>query len=202
MQAARELLRVAGVLGGSSSGTLLAAALRYCREQTEPKRVATFVCDSGNKYLSKVFNEYWLADQGLTQRQLHGDLRDLIARRYGEGGAVTVAPEDTLLTAYNRMRTADVSQVPVVREGRLVGILDESDILFAVENETERQERFKEPVYTAMTTRLNTLQAHERLDALLPIFDRDEVALVMDGREFLGVITRIDLINHLRRQAA
>jgi len=52
-----------GILAGSSSGTLLAAALRYCREQTQPRRVVTFVCDSGNKYLSKVFNDYWLMDQ-------------------------------------------------------------------------------------------------------------------------------------------
>ena len=201
MEGARDLLRVAGVLGGSSSGTLLAAALRYCREQTEAKRVVTFVCDSGNKYLSKVFNEFWLADQGLGERELHGDLRDLVARRYGEGGAVTVEPEDTLMTAYNRMRQADVSQVPVLKNGRLVGVLDESDILFAMESEAERKARFADPVYTAMTTRLNTLQASEPLDALVPLFERDEVALVMDGRDFLGVITRVDLINHLRRAA-
>ena len=199
MAAARELLRVAGVLGGSSSGTLLAAALRYCRDQSEPKRVVTFVCDTGSKYLSKMFNDYWLADQGLAKRPMHDDLRDLISRRVGEGGAVTVAPEDTLLTAYNRMRAADVSQLPVLKDGRLVGLLDESDILFAAERETERAARFARPVYTAMATRLNTLQVREPLEALLPVFERDEVALVMDGREFLGIITRIDLINHLRR---
>ncbi len=199
LDAVHDLLRVCGVLGGSSSGTLLAAALRWCREQDEPRRVATLVCDSGNKYLSKVFNAYWLADQGLADRPMHGDLRDLIARRYGEGGAVTVGPEDSLLTAYNRMRSADVSQVPVLKDGRLVGILDESDLLFAVEHESERDARFQDPVYTAMTTRLNTLQARERLDALLPLFEREEVALVMDGREYLGLITRVDLINHLRR---
>jgi cystathionine beta-synthase len=199
MSAARELLRVAGILGGSSSGTLLAAALRYCREQTEPKRVCTFVCDTGSKYLSKMFNDYWLAEQGLAERPMHGDLRDLIARAVGEGGAVTVSPDDTLLTAYNRMRSADVSQLPVLKDGRLVGLLDESDVLFAAERETERDERFRRPVYSAMATRLNTIQVRESLESLLPVFERDEVALVMDGRDFQGVITRIDLINHLRR---
>jgi cystathionine beta-synthase len=59
---ARELLKRAAILGGSSSGTLLAAALRYCREQTTKKKVVTFVCDSGNKYLSKMFNDYWMLD--------------------------------------------------------------------------------------------------------------------------------------------
>ena len=51
---ARELLAKEGILGGSSTGTLLAAALKYCREQTTPKRVLVFVCDTGNKYLSKM----------------------------------------------------------------------------------------------------------------------------------------------------
>ncbi len=75
-------------MGGSSSGTLLAAALRYCREQTTPKRVVTLVCDSGGKYLSKMFNDYWLRDQGFLPSNAHGDLRDLDFAARGETGAV------------------------------------------------------------------------------------------------------------------
>src|SRR5947199_5909950 len=81
VETARALLAKEGILGGSSSGTLLAAALRYCREQSATKRVVTLVPDSGNKYLSKIFNDYWVLEQGLADRELHGDLRDLIARR-------------------------------------------------------------------------------------------------------------------------
>ncbi len=195
---ARELLLKAGVLAGSSSGTLLAAALRYCRDQTEPKRVVTLVCDTGSKYLSKVYNDTWLAEQGLAGQAIHGDLRDLISG--GAGSAVTVGPDDTLLTAYNRMRQADVSQLPVMDEQRLIGLIDESDLLEAVEDRrTDR--RFQQPVSSAMTAKLHTLQAHQPLDALLPVFDKDQVAIVLDGREFLGLITRIDLINYLRRAA-
>ncbi|HEY5008159.1 MAG TPA: pyridoxal-phosphate dependent enzyme [Caulobacteraceae bacterium] len=194
--AARLLLTRAGILGGSSSGTLLAGALRYCREQTAPKRVVTLVCDTGSRYLSKVYNDSWVAEQGLMDRDLHGDLRDLIARTAGD--AVTVGPDDTLLTAYNRMRQADVSQLPVLDDGRLIGLIDESDLLEAVEDR-RTEARFGQPVATAMTARLRTLQAGQPLDALLPIFERDEVAILMEGREFLGLITRIDLINYLRQ---
>ena len=84
--------RSEGILAGSSSGTLLAAALRYCREQTEAKRVVTFVCDSGNKYLSKVFDDFWLAEQGLSEQAQHGDLRDLVARSPREGGSCPSGP--------------------------------------------------------------------------------------------------------------
>jgi len=113
---------------------------------------------------------------------------------------VTVGPNDTLLTAYNRMRQADVSQLPVLDDGRLIGLVDESDLLEAVEDR-KAGARFGQPVSTAMTAKLHTLQASEPLEALLPIFDRDEVAIVLEGRDFLGLITRIDLINYLRRQA-
>ena len=78
--AARELLRKEGLLAGSSSGTLLSAALEYCREQTEPKRVVTFACDTGNKYLSKLYNDFWMEDQGFIEREQQGDLTDLIGR--------------------------------------------------------------------------------------------------------------------------
>ncbi|MGH6763765.1 MAG: pyridoxal-phosphate dependent enzyme [Phyllobacterium sp.] len=200
MLAARNLLSKEGILAGSSSGTLLAAALRYCREQTTPKRVVTFVCDSGNKYLSKVFDDFWLAEQGLDEREHHGDLRDLIARSHREGGSIFVGPEDPLLTAYGRMRRSDVSQLPVLDSGKLIGIIDESDILSFVEGPYEgRWDRFNSPVKRAMTSELHTLQADQKLNALLPVFDRNEVAIIFDGNEFAGLITRIDLINHLRR---
>ncbi len=194
----RELLLKEGVLAGSSSGTLIAAALRWCREQTEPKRVVTFVCDTGAKYLSKVYNDAWLADQGLGERELHGDLSDLITRKYENGDVVVIGPDDTLDTAFKRMRGADVSQLPVIQEGRLVGILDESDIVHVMDtDEITRKDRFAKPVRSAMTRDLDTVQVGESLDALIPLFDRDRVAIVLDGEKFVGLITRTDLINHL-----
>ncbi|HEY1706814.1 MAG TPA: cystathionine beta-synthase [Rhizomicrobium sp.] len=201
IETARELLSKEGILAGSSSGTLLAAALRYCRDQDREKRVVTLVPDSGNKYLSKVYNDYWVIEQGLADRKLSGDLSDLIARRFDSGGTVTVSPDDTLLVAYNRMRSGDVSQLPVVRDGRIVGIIDEHDILAHVESD-ERAARFRDPVNAAMTTQLKTVQVHDKLESLAPLFERNEVAIVLDGEKFVGLITRIDLINHIRLQAA
>ena len=200
VEAARELLAREGILAGSSSGTLLAAALRYCREQKSAKRVVTLVCDSGNKYLSKVYNDFWVVEQGLSDKPLKGDLSDLISRRFDTGATVTVGPDDTLLTAYNRMRSADVSQLPVLVERRLVGIIDESDILNVIEGQgAERATRFSRPVREAMTSSPHTLAVNAPLSELLPIFAHNEVALVCAGDTFVGLITRIDLINHVRQ---
>jgi cystathionine beta-synthase len=195
--AGRAFLRNEGIFGGSSSGTLFAAALHYCREQSSSKRVVTFACDSGNKYLSKMYNDIWMAEQGFIIREQYGDLRDVISRRYQDGSVVTVGPSDTLLTAFNRMRIADVSQVPVLENGELVGLLDESDLLVRVQ---DGGGSFREPVSSAMTDRLETLQPSESLDAVRKILDSGKVTIVMNGAEFVGLITRIDLLNYLRRK--
>lgn len=199
LETARALLRAEGILAGSSSGTLIAAALRYCREQTTKKRVCTFVCDSGNKYLSKMFNDYWMLDQGFIKRETRGDLRDVIGRRFADNAVVTVAPDDTLLTALARMKLYDVSQLPVMEQGRLAGIIDESDLLFAaVDDET----KLKVPVREVMVTRLRlkTVQVNTPVRELMPMLDSGLVAIVMEGDTFVGLITRMDVLNHLRRR--
>lgn len=196
-EVARALLREAGILGGSSSGTLVAAALDYCLEQTEPKNVVTFICDTGSKYLSKMYNDFWMLDQGYLQLPKTGDLRDLILRRHHEGAVITVGPEDSLLTAYQRLRMGEVSQVPVLDQGRPVGILDESDLLMAVQGDATK---FRAPVRTAMTTRLKTLEADAELSAVYQVLNEGLVALIVDGNEFLGLITRTDLLNFMRKR--
>jgi cystathionine beta-synthase len=193
---ARELLRQEGILGGSSTGTLVAGALRYCRQQTAPKRVVTFVADTGNKYLSKMFNDFWMTEQGFIHRPPQGDLNDLISHRYEKGEVISVGPNDTLLTAFKRMRQADVSQVPVVDEkGRPVGILDESDVLVKVHRDSTQ---FNDLVKNAMTDKLETLPPNANINDLLAVFDRGRVAIVMDHDKFLGLITRTDLLSYLR----
>lgn len=193
---ARDLLSKEGILAGSSTGTLLAAALRYCREQTTPKRVVSFVCDTGTRYLSKVYNDNWMIDQGLLKREAFGDLRDIIGRRFADGGVISVAPSDTLMTAFNRMRNAEISQMPVINDGKIVGIIDESDILIKV---TGHAEHFKQKVETTMTTLIDILEPNANITALYDILNRGLTAIIADQSKFYGLITRFDLLNHLRR---
>jgi cystathionine beta-synthase len=193
----RELLKKEGVIAGTSTGTLLAAALRYCCAQQQPRRVVSFVCDSGNKYLSKVYNDYWMLDQGFFEREHLGDLRDLIARRHTERAAITVNSTETVMAAYRRMKLYDVSQVPVMQDGRIIGIVDEEDILLEV---IANPEHFNEPVTRAMASHLVTVPVDASVTQLMEIFKRGMVAIVMHGSEFQGLITRIDLLNWLRRK--
>jgi len=195
---ARELLRKEGVLAGSSVGTLFAAALRYCREQTEPKRVVTLICDNGAKYLSKMFNDFWMVDNGFIQRPTYGDIRDLVARRHLEKEDFCLTPEVPVAQAIKRMRMYSISQMAVVDEkDHVVGILDETDVLMALVHDRNCGAK---PVRDFMTSRVETVRPTASVNDLVPIFRADRVAVVADERHFYGLITKIDLINYLRKQ--
>jgi len=156
----------------------------------------SFVVDTGTRYLSKVYNDQWMLDQGLLPRKRYGDLRDVISRRVEEGSVVSVGADDTLLTAFARMRLADVSQLPVLDGERLVGVIDESDLLLSVHADAAR---FRSAVSTAMTDAPETISPKASLAELEAVLDRGLVAIVADDTGFHGLITRFDLLNHLRR---
>jgi len=191
------LLKEEGILGGSSSGTLVAAAAKWCRKQTEPKNVVTFICDTGNKYLSKAFNKSWLHDNNLLESEKFGDLRDLISRRADQGEMITVAPSDSLLVAYNRMRASDISQLPVIKEGDLLGIIDEEDVLISV---SKNQGTFSDEVERHMIQQLDVLQYNASEDELIGILSEGKVAIIYSDDTFIGFITKVDLINYYRNR--
>src|SRR3982075_4257060 len=190
---ARELLQSELILGGSPPGTLVAAALHYCREQSAAKRVVSFVPDTGSKYLSKMYNDFWMVDQGFLELPRYGDLRDLVSRRYEDHAVIAASTEDTLLNAFQRMRIADVSQLPVLADDVVVGILDESDLLLHV---YKQPERFRDTVATAMTQRLETLDPSASFAELLAVLNHDYIAIIVHDGRFFGLITRYDLLTH------
>ncbi len=197
-EAGRELLAKEGVLGGSSSGTIIHSALQYCREQSEAKNVVAIICDTGNKYLSKMYNDYWLIDNGFIETPQHGDLRDLISRPYRSNDLIVMRPNETLSTVYQRMKLYDVSQLPVMDGDDIVGIIDESDVMMYVYDDNSK---FEDPVSAAMTSNLEFMPVTSPLAKLLPIFDQGRIAIIKDhDNKFLGLITKIDLLNYLRRR--
>jgi len=194
---ARLVLAKEGILCGASSGTLIAAALAYCREQKTAKRVVTFVCDSGNKYMSKIYNPAWLDDHGVIEQPMVDDLRDLIARPFLRGETVWAAPNETLQHVYAKMRGFDISQVPVMDNNKLIGLLGETDILLTVSGNPAG---FGLTVGKIMRQQRETIDVKSPVTDLLPIFEQSGAACVTDQGQFLGLITPIDFLNYLRKR--
>lgn len=200
----RQLVQREGILAGSSSGTLVASALRYCREQKTPKRVVTFICDRGDKYLSKVFSDPWVRDQGFG-----GDVRptqtiaDLLTRRHARGETVFVRPGDNVMTAYKRMRLADVSQLPVLEEpARVVGVLTDTVLLNTLMAMPDGKTPGTLHVNDVMEKAFASLPLETPITDAARFMQGHAAVIVTDNGDFAGVVTRIDVVNHLIQMKA
>ena len=138
-----------------------------------------------------------MEDQGFIEREAQNDLRDLIGRPHGERATITVGPGDILTTAHNRLRNAGFSQLPVMDEGRLVGIVTEETIIQHVYG---KPDLMNAPVAEAMQTAFIKLDKDTTMNNLVSMLQVQPYAAIIDGDEFLGLITRSDVLNYLRRQ--
>lgn len=192
---AREILHKEGLLLGSSSGTLLSAALRYCRVQKQPKRVVTLGCDTGAKYLSKMYNDFWLAERGFIPAPNQGDLSDYITRPHRANATVTAGPDDTLATIHNRLRDGGYSQVPIVSGKHLLGVITEGDLMRAIDRD---HLDFDAPAKLAMNAGFPRLDVSWPREALYERLALEPAVAIMADDEFLGLVTRSDFLTWIR----
>ena len=192
---AREVLLKEGILAGSSSGTLISAALKYCREQTTPKRVVTFACDSGNKYLSKVFNDNWLINEGLKKPNRTGNLQELILNLYANKSVIYSNPSEKVSVAITKMTNNDISQLPVIDNGEVIGVIDDTCIL---KNSHLKEFNFSSIVSEIMNKKFNAIEVSSDINNLYNFFENSNYVIVKKNNNFIGLITKIDFISYLK----
>ncbi|MBI4125265.1 MAG: cystathionine beta-synthase [Deltaproteobacteria bacterium] len=195
-QMARQLLVREGLFVGSSSGAAVVGAIRYARNLKRPENIVVIFPDSGGRYLTKLFNDQWLKDQGLWESvtQPHGVVEDLIVKRFDRGEVVFTTMKENVGQAIHKMAAEGISQLPVMEGGKIVGLITESDVLAPM---AKGEVEAKDSVSIIMRTDLHLLQAGTPVDALFKVFDANEIAIVLEGEKFLGLITKIDLIKYL-----
>jgi cystathionine beta-synthase len=194
----RELLRKEGILAGTSTGTLLHAALVYCREQTTPKRVLTFACDTGNKYLSKCFSDDWLFHQGFSGRAETGNVSDLIANLNGTRPWHAVNPTDPLSSAYARMMNHQQSILPVLEQHKITGLIHDTDLMkiFAKDKAA-----LTLPVASVMQKDFPILFVDSPIADAITQLENNPVIAVCEGDRFLGLLTPMHLNHYFKRKS-
>jgi cystathionine beta-synthase len=191
---ARELARKEGILAGGSSGTAVAAALRYARRLGPEHLVVALCADTGRNYLSKFFDERWLAENNLlhSQRTAH-TLADLVKAR-GSRKLVTVTPDATSESAINLLSKHGISQLPVLADGKPVGSIQEVTLARILHDESDPA---KVTVGEVMARPLPALDIRVHLDeAYRLLLSGNTGVLITDGGKVVDIVTRIDLIQY------
>jgi len=192
---ARQLIRQEGLLVGGSSGSAVWAAMQVCRELGEGKRVVVILADSIRNYLTKLADDRWMRQQGFVKGDWEvgtvGDIVRALARRT----VISLDLNDKLGRATELFKEHGISQMPVLDQGKLVGILTESDLLHHLVAGRVNKDTIAAEV---MERKVSTVGLNASSSELPRIFEKGEVAIVVDDtRAVIGILTKMDLIEML-----
>ncbi|MCB0419134.1 MAG: cystathionine beta-synthase [Bdellovibrionales bacterium] len=190
----RALLTQEGIFAGMSSGAAVVGALKYMASKDNPGRVLVVLPDSGNRYLSKVFNDAWMIENGYMEPNSGKTIRDLITSLHKQKQVLSAKPEDQIGSVVNTMRDKGVSQMPVFKDGKLMGKITETALLRplfqGVVKPTDTIEGLVDRHYTLV-------RMDQPIDDLNNIFTNERLAMVEENNEIHYVLTKIDLISYL-----
>jgi len=193
---ARRLAREEGMLVGGSAGLNVALALEIARELDDPKAyVVTILADTGERYLSKLFDDAWMQENQLLEMP-RVTVEQLLQRRSGSAPAlVSVAPAAAVRQALNLMSTWSVSQIPVLEGGQCIGGLTENALMTKALSQPALLDR---PVREAMDAPFPVVDATTPTDRLAPLLTRESpAALVQKEGTLIGIVSRYDVLQQL-----
>jgi len=196
MAMTRRLAREEGLFTGGSTGVNVVSALEVARRVNDPNAlIVTVLCDTGERYLSKVYNDEWLRENQLldTERVTAGRL--VTAKENGAPALIHVAPEATVRQALNLMSTYNVSQLPVLDGGDGVGAVAEQGLMARA---LERPQTLDQPVGEVMDAPFPVVDADLPVDRLTALLSRGTSAvLVRRGGAIAGIVTRYDVLHQM-----
>ncbi len=191
---ARQLIRQEALLVGGSSGSAVWAALKYCADLSAGKRVVVLLPDSVRNYMTKFVDDSWMRQHGFTRAEWEVGTIAEVVRALPSREIITADVESELGAVVDLFKEHGISQIPVVDHGSLAGILTETDVLHRlVSGRATRGTSVAE----AMVRRVSTVSMHASSSELPMIFERGEVAIVIDDSKISAIITKMDLIEIL-----
>lgn len=192
----RDLVRREGIFCGGSSGAAVAGAIKYAETIEKKMNIVVLLPDSAQKYLSKIFDDNWMRQNGFLEPDPIGTVADLLAAK-GPGAVVTSTSIEKIRDVIVKMKAHGISQLPVTREGKLVGVVAEIDIL---RHMAEPGHSPDDPVEHVVEAKFATVTPATRIALVSDLFSQGEILIVLDKDRIIGVITKIDLIDYLAKR--
>jgi cystathionine beta-synthase len=195
----RDLTRLEGLFVGGSGGAAVAGAIKWAKESGKPgQKLLVFLCDAGQKYVSKIFNDDWMRENGfLEDHPGLGTVRDVLGPRY-RTKIVTATPTSTVREVIDTLKKENISQLPVVDAGRLRGIVQEVDLLRHL---VTGKKTLDSPVGDLAEGDYATVTPDTKIELLQNALADAKVAMVTEGEQLVGIVAKIDLIDFLAKSA-
>jgi cystathionine beta-synthase len=194
----RQLLTKEGLFVGVSSGAAVVGAMRWMAQQEKPQKVLVVLPDSGNRYLSKVFNDAWMVEAGYLERKRDATIGEMIRILNKKKKMVVANLNDTVDSIVRLMREEGISQLPVLKDGEIFGVVEERALLRPLIEGTLRP---TDTLQSVVDKAYSLVQDTDPVERLTDIFSAEKVALVCEAGRVSQIITKIDLISYLSLQS-
>ena len=193
----RDLTRLEGLFVGGSGGAAVAGALAWARANDKPgQKVLVFLADSGNKYVSKIFNDDWMRENGFLEGSPGlGTVRDLLGPRY-RAKLLTASPKSSVREVIDTLKSHGISQLPVLDGRKLSGIVHEVDLLTHL---VKGEKTLDSPIGDIAEADYATVTPDTKVELLQAVLADAKVALVLEHDEVVGLVTKIDLVDYLAK---
>jgi len=195
----RSLLTKEGVFAGTSCGAAVVGALRYMSSVPNPGRVLVILPDSGNRYLSKVYNDAWMMENSFLEKKTDNNVGDLIRLIHKTPKIVSAKVSDTVENVVKMMKNEGVSQIPVMNGNEVVGVVSEAELLRPL---FSQEIKASDKIEKLAKAGFALVEDTEPLSRLNEHFSNGKVAIVMEAGMPKFVLTKIDLISYLSLSGA
>ncbi len=194
----RDLVRLEGVFVGGSSGAVVAGAIKYARAAKKKENILVLLPDSAQKYLSKIFNDNWMRENGFLEEQPGlGTVHDLLAQK--NANIVSARSDMSVRDVISTMKTHGISQLPVLDGERLLGLVHEVDLLRHLVSGSGTLDSV---IRDLVESDYATVTPDTKIELLQGVLSEAKVALVLDSGKMVGLVSKIDLIAFLAERPA
>jgi len=197
-QTTRQLLTEEGIFAGGSSGAAVCGAIKYAKTLKKPEEILVILPDSGDRYLSKVFNDDWMRENGYLDTKFEfGTARDILDIKSGPERIVTTAKNTKIIDVIRLMKEHGISQLPVVDKSGILGMVSEAKILQYLFDKSHKAEDVIEPL---ISDRFKQISFDESVQNIADTIRDNKTVVVFESGKIFGIITKIDLLSYYSRK--
>lgn len=197
LQTCRKLVTQEGIFAGGSSGSAMAGALKYASMLSSPEEIVVLFPDSGDRYLSKVFNDDWMRENGFLESRIDlGTIRDILQKTKSTP-VISVQKNIKIADVIRQMKKHGISQIPVTEDKKILGMVSESDLLHYL---LDKDHKAQDSIEAIINKNFKQVSLDENVDNISKDIEENKVIIALEGGKIHGIITKIDLLTYYSRK--
>ena len=191
----RKLLTQEGIYAGGSSGAAVVGAIRYAEKLKSPKKILVILPDSGNRYASKIYNDDWMRDNNYLDLTFNVQIKEVLnSLRTDKPQIITIEETCTVEDAIKLMEDKNISQLPIVVDNVVIGVVSESDLLRPV---FEGKLTLTDNVSVAHKGKHLVVDINEMLEKVARALTQKETVIVTENDHIVDILTNIDILHYV-----